>query len=165
MIEKKICMIGSFAVGKTSLLSQYVSGIFSDKYLTTIGVKIDKKETELADGTVLRLILWDIHGDDEFQRVRPSYLRGASGYLLVADGTRRETIDKAIELQHMVRGAIGDMPFVFIINKHDLVDEWIVDDELNTKIAELGWDVVYTSAKKNQGVDEVFSSLVDRVVS
>ena len=87
MIEKKICMLGASGVGKTSLVSRFVSSIFSDKYLTTVGVKVDKKVVAVDD-TQVTLLLWDIYGQDEFQTVKPAYLRGASGYLLVADGTR-----------------------------------------------------------------------------
>ena len=88
MIQKKICLLGGFGVGKTSLVSRFVHSIFSDKYLTTVGVKIDKKRVDLGSQQV-DLVIWDIYGEDDFQKVRMSYLRGASGYLLVADGTRR----------------------------------------------------------------------------
>ena len=97
MIQKKICLLGGFGVGKTSLVSRYVHSIFSDKYLTTVGVKIDKKSVTL-DGTVVDLVIWDIYGQDDYQKVRMSYLRGAAGYLLVADGTRRSTLDTALAL-------------------------------------------------------------------
>ena len=96
MIQKKICMLGGFGVGKTSLVSRFVHSIFSDKYLTTVGVKIEKKSVDL--GARSRSDHWDLHGEDDFQKVRMSYLRGASGYLLVADGTRRATLDTALAL-------------------------------------------------------------------
>ena len=83
MTSKKICMLGSFAVGKTSLVSQFVSSIFSDKYLSTVGVKVDRKSVSVK-GQDVTLMLWDLYGEDGFQRVQKSYLRGASGYLLVA---------------------------------------------------------------------------------
>src|SRR4029453_515125 len=95
MIQKKICMIGAYAVGKTSLVTRFVESIFSTKYLTTVGVKINKKTITL-DGKEITLILWDLHGEDEFQKLRLSYLRGSSGYILVADGTRRDTLEKVI---------------------------------------------------------------------
>ena len=98
MIQKKICMVGAFATGKTSLVSRFVKSIFSDIYLTTVGVKIDKKLINFKDYE-LNLILWDIHGEDEFQKVRMSYMRGASGYFLVVDGTRRYTLEQAFFLQ------------------------------------------------------------------
>jgi GTPase SAR1 family protein len=43
MIQKKVCMVGTLGVGKTSLVAKFVHSMFSDKYLTTVGVKIDKK--------------------------------------------------------------------------------------------------------------------------
>ena len=78
MIQKKICMLGSFAVGKTSLVARFVRSIYSEKYHTTVGVKIDKKQVQF-DGKSMNLILWDLYGEDEFQKVHMSYLRGASG--------------------------------------------------------------------------------------
>ena len=87
-IQKKICMLGAFSVGKTSLVKRYVASVFSETYLTTVGVKIDKKTVDLA-GRVVNLILWDLAGEDDIASLRMSYLRGSAGYVLVADGTRR----------------------------------------------------------------------------
>ena len=85
-------------MGKTSLVRRFVDSIFSDAYLTTVGVKIDKKV--LSTGTEpLALILWDIAGEDEVSAVRMSYLRGAAGYLLVVDSTRPETLETAASIQ------------------------------------------------------------------
>ena len=86
MLQKKICMLGSFSVGKTSLVRRFVESIFSEAYHTSIGVKVDKKVVRVDDEDVT-LVLWDIHGEDVYQKIRMSYLRGMSGYLLVADGT------------------------------------------------------------------------------
>ena len=72
----------------------------------------------------LHLILWDLSGEDQFQKVRVSYLRGASGYFLVVDGTRSETLDTARSLQRTVEEACGPIPFVLMCNKMDLTDEW-----------------------------------------
>ena len=82
MIQKKVCMIGSFAVGKTSLVAQFVHSIYREQYLTTVGVKIDKKLVRVGDADV-SLILWDLHGEDEFQKIRTAYLRGSSGFIFV----------------------------------------------------------------------------------
>src|ERR1044071_1650162 len=100
-------MIGAFAVGKTSLVARFVKSIFSEKYLTTVGVKIDKKSLSVGDQE-MTLILWDLAGEDEFMQVRMSYLRGSAGYFLVADGTRRATPDKTIEVQQRAGKEKGD---------------------------------------------------------
>ena len=85
MLQKKICMLGGFSVGKTSLVKRYVESVFSETYLTTVGVKIDKKTVNLDDRAVT-LILWDVAGEDDISTVRMTYLRGCAGYVLVADG-------------------------------------------------------------------------------
>lgn len=163
MIQKKICMIGSFAVGKTSLVSRFVNSIFSDKYLTTVGVKIDKKNILLGTQE-MKFLLWDLAGKDEFQELRVSYLRGSSGYLLVADGTRPKTLDVAINLQQEVEAALGKVPFVFIINKHDLIEEWTIDESDIEQLRSKGWEVILTSAKKGQSVEEAFLNLGARML-
>lgn len=164
MIQKKVCMLGAFAVGKTSLVSRYVSSIFSDKYLTTVGVKIDKKRVSLLRGE-MELILWDIYGEDEFQKVRMSYLRGASSYLLVADGTRKATVDVAVSLQQGVEAEIGKVPFVLALNKVDLADQWQVDQAALEPVTERGWKVIRTSAKTGEGVEEAFLILARAMAS
>ena len=164
MIQKKICMLGATGVGKTSLVSRFVTSLFSDKYLTTIGVKVDKK-TLVVDGTDVTLLLWDIYGQDEFQTVRTSYLKGASGYLLVADGTRQLTLETARELQKTAEGVIGAVPFILVLNKMDLADEWRVDDRALWRLAEDGWSIIRTSAKSGAGVDDAFLKLTQRMVA
>jgi small GTP-binding protein len=164
MIQKKICMLGATGVGKTSLVSRFVLSVFSDKYLTTIGVKVDKKPVTV-DGTEVTLLLWDIYGQDEYQTVRTSYLKGASGYLLVADGTRQLTVDTARELQKTAQGVVGPVPFVLVLNKADLSSEWRLDDKALYKMAEDGWTIIKTSAKTGEGVEDAFLKLTRKVVA
>jgi small GTP-binding protein len=158
MIQKKICMLGGFAVGKTSLVARFVSSIFSDKYLSTVGVKIDKKELTV-DGKDVTLMLWDIYGQDEFQTVQTSYLRGMSGYLLVVDGTRVATLDTARELQVKAAEVAGTAPFILLLNKLDLAPQWEVDEKALFKLADQGWRIVRTSAKTGEGVQHAFETL------
>ena len=158
MLQNKICMLGGFGVGKTSLVSRFVSSIFSDRYLTTVGVKIDKKKVPLDAGE-MTLMLWDIYGQDEFQTVRDSYLRGATGYLLVADGTRYSTLDTAVTLQKRAESVIGRVPFLLLLNKRDLDREWQVDEQTLVTLADQGWRVVKTSAKTGEGVEDAFTTL------
>ena len=158
MIQKKICMLGGFAVGKTSLVARYVSSIFSDKYLSTVGVKIDKKQLNV-DGKDVTLMLWDIYGQDDFQTVQPSQLRGMSGYLLVVDGTRRATLETARQLQEKATAAVGPVPFILLLNKLDLAAQWEIDEPAFFKLVEDGWRVVRTSAKTGEGVEQAFELL------
>ena len=164
MLQKKICMLGGFGVGKTSLVSRFVTSVFSDTYLTTIGVKIDKKSIAV-DSHEMTLMLWDIYGQDEFQTVRDSYLRGASGYLLVADGTRHATLETAAALQQKAESVIGRVPFLLLLNKADLIREWQVDEQALVKLVDRGWSVVKTSAKTGDGVEGAFTMLASRMAA
>jgi len=162
MIQKKICLLGSFAVGKTSLVKRFVHGRFSEKYLTTIGVKIDKKDVHTTDSD-MTLILWDLAGEDEFQKVRLTYLRGASGYLLVADGTRRETLNKALILKDAAEAVIGPKPFILLLNKIDLDEDWEIEPNQIDDCVQKNWLVITTSAKTGQGVEEAFQMLTSKM--
>jgi small GTP-binding protein len=151
-------MLGSFAVGKTSLIRRFVHSIFSDKYLTTIGVKIEKKTITIKDQS-LDLMLWDIHGEDEFNQVRPSYFHGASGYLLVVDGTRRDTLDTAFSLHQRVVDKIGEVPRIMLFNKSDVINDWEIDKSVIEELTAQGWDVRLTSAKTGSNVERAFKAL------
>jgi small GTP-binding protein len=163
MLQKKICMLGSFAVGKTSLVRRFVESIYSDVYQTTVGVKIEKKNIQVNGGEV-SLVLWDIYGEDDYQKMRWSYLRGASGYLLVADGTRRATLEKARELEQRAREEAGEIPFVFVINKCDLLQDWEVDDSFEAQMRAQNWSLLRSSAKTGEGVEEAFSLLAQKML-
>lgn len=162
MIQKKICMLGAFAVGKTSLVARFVESIFVDRYLTTVGVKISKKALQV-DNQEWHLILWDLAGEDEFLQIRTSYLRGSSGYLLVVDGTRRATLDTAVSIQQRITEAVGNVPFVVLFNKSDLESEWDVSNDVMAELAQRGWSWLKTSAKTGVGVDEAFRLLVAKM--
>lgn len=164
MIKKKIAMLGAFAVGKTSLVQQYVHSIFSDKYQTTIGVKIDQKQITVADQDIT-LMLWDLYGDDDFMKMKPTYLIGASGYILVADGTRSETIEVAMQLQEMAAATTNNAPFLLIINKSDLSETWEIAPETILRMQQKGWIVLLTSAKKNLMVEEAFQKLASLMLN
>ena len=164
MIQKKICMLGGFAVGKTSLVARFVSSIFSDKYLTTIGVKIDRKPV-VVDRTTINIVIWDVAGEDEFQTVQRSYVRGSSGYLLVADGTRASSFETALELQKKAEETVGLVPFILVLNKVDLAAEWQIDPRAYAKLADRGWTITRTSAKTGAGVEETFQALARRMAA
>jgi small GTP-binding protein len=163
MIQKKICMVGSFAVGKTSLVRRFVESIYSDKYHTTVGVKVDKKVIPVGADQVT-LLLWDIEGAETEHDLRKSYLRGASGYLLVADGTRGDTLDKALALQSRAEETIGAVPFLLLVNKSDLAELWTVNRRALDLLKQKDWQVINTSAKTGQGVEEAFLALTQRVM-
>ena len=161
-LQKKICMLGGFGVGKTSLIKRYVQSIFSESYLTTVGVKIDKKRVDVAD-RIVDLILWDLAGEDDISSFRMSYLRGSSGYVLVADGTRPATLEVARSLKERVAADCGPLPFVLLLNKHDLKDEWAIPEAELEDLRQRGWSARSSSARTGEGVEEAFKDLAVRI--
>jgi small GTP-binding protein len=164
MLQKKICMLGTFAVGKTSLVRRYIESIYSDKYHTTVGVKIDKKQVQIGDRELM-MVLWDVEGAETAQDLRKSYLRGTAGYLLVADGTRQETIYKALEIQARTQETVGEVPFLLLINKADLYDEWAIDPRETEALRQKGWLITETSAKTGKGVEAAFLMLAQKMMT
>lgn len=163
MIQKKICMVGVFGTGKTSLVQQFVYSKFSEKYHSTVGVKIDRKMVDVA-GTRVNLLLWDLAGQDEFEKTRSSYLRGSSGIFFVVDGTRRETLTGLADLLTLVQQTLGPVPAVIAINKIDIEDQWTIGDADVYGLIGEGRYIVKTSARTGVGVNEAFFWLADRTL-
>ncbi|PTY35753.1 GTP-binding protein [Saccharospirillum sp. MSK14-1] len=158
MIQKKICLLGGFSVGKTSLIKRYVSSIFDDKYLTTVGVKIDKKQVAVDDKTV-NLMIWDLAGEDDFCKLKASYLRGASGYILVIDPTRPNTLETALKMHDKSVSVLGDVPVIVALNKYDLYDDWLLTDQHFEQLNQLNLPLLNTSAKNGDAVETLFTQL------
>ena len=158
MLKKKICLLGYYGVGKTSLVSQFVSHLFSDKYQTTVGVKIDKKVVAVQEREVT-LMLWDVAGEEDDAPIKLNYVRDASGYLLVVDGCRRKTLDAAISIQQRVEDEIGVRPFSLLANKVDERGRWEIPDAVLGDFAARGWSVLETSAKTGENVEVAFLTL------
>lgn len=162
MIQHKVCLVGAYAVGKTSLAGRFTQGRFSDRYLATLGVRIDRK-TLVVDDREVKFIVWDMAGEDEFAKVNMSYLVGASGYLLVIDGTRRVTFDQGMMLEQRVRDSVGPLPFVVLVNKCDREAAWEITAGDLKDMEARHWVVQRTSAKTGDGVDLSFQTLVRQI--
>ena len=151
-------------MGKTSLVRRFVHSIFSEKYHVTIGVKIDKKSVIIGDQEI-KLLLWDIAGEEESFTIPPSYLKGSDGFLLVIDGTRRATYDQALDIHERTKESCGDIPFVAVLNKSDLIDDWKIDEEMLKDMQQKNWLLIKSSAKLGNGVEEAFSALAQKILS
>lgn len=156
--QKKICLLGDFAVGKTSLVRRFVEGRFDDRYLSTIGVKISRRTLARSYGD-LNLIVWDLAGGDEFG-AQSAYLRGAAGALIVCDLTRRETLGAFERYAVQVRTVNPNAALVFVGNKIDLVEQRAISDaDLQETCAMFGGPYLLCSAKTGEQVEAAFLSL------
>jgi small GTP-binding protein len=166
MLQKKVCMLGAAGVGKTSLVSRYVKSIFSDKYLTTLGVKIDKKTVTIG-GQEIDLVLWDLAGEEKNYPIKLHQLKGSSGIFLVTDG-RNLSLRTALDLRDRVRNEFGPVPFVLAANKIDLCREsWSWEytrEELDERTERIGLIPFTTSALTGTGVDLAFEYLAGQML-
>lgn len=168
-IYKKICLLGDFAVGKTSLVRRYVDNQFSDEYLTTVGVKISRKLVELpnhaGERVALQLIVWDLEGKSSFANATNAYLQGASGAIIVGDLTRPETIANISHHADAFLTINPQSPVIAACNKGDLLEvkehSALPHFEGHDRII----GTLRTSAKSGEGVGTLFASLSQRMIA
>lgn len=164
-VTSKVCVVGDFAVGKTSVTERFVNNQFSDKYLSTVGVKIDTAEIEFPNHEVThKLVIWDVAGADEFGPTEFAYLRGANGLIFVADGTRPATLAAVEHLHSQIKEKYGSTPFVLLVNKRDLVNDWSVSDEYLEALTKAYGDVYRTSAKTGDDVGRALNRLAEKII-
>ena len=167
-VIKKVCLLGDGAVGKTSLIRKYVYDDFDDKYLMTIGAKITKKSllVEGPDEQInLTMMVNDIVGQVEFERLHKQYYRGSKGGLFVCDLTRKDTLERMEWWLNSFREVAGDVPVILLGNKVDLKDEHEITPELMTEFAEkFNCPFFMTSAKTGENVEKAFENMGKRVV-
>lgn len=162
IIQKKICLLGDFGVGKTSLVQRFVEGRFDDKYLSSVGVKISRKTLRRSYGE-MNMLVWDLAGSNGFESSGASYMQGAAGALIVCDLTRRETLIAFENYARQVRTINPGIQLAFVCNKADLtLTRDISDIDLLTVLSGLGEKNFFlTSAKTGEQVEDAFSHLAD----
>jgi small GTP-binding protein len=161
--SKKVCLLGDFGVGKTSLVRRFVHNRFDDEYISTIGVKVSRK-TVMApsnnDVAELTMMLWDLAGSQEFTTVTASYLRGAAGAILVCDMTRDDTLHNLPRYVADLTNVCGPVKLVVAANKVDLLEQHqFSSEQAATVAAELGATCFLTSARVGDEVDVMFRHL------
>ncbi len=164
-ISKKVCLVGDFGVGKTSLIRRFVDRQFSDKYLSTVGVKISRKTVDLIDipqKKELQLLIWDIEGSNKFKSIAPTYFQGAKGAIIVADITQQDTLISVGEHIQNFLAVNPQASIVVALNKSDLIEAEYLEkirqmyqfDNHNNVLS-----TYLTSAKTGKNVDEMFQLL------
>ncbi|MFA5519142.1 MAG: Rab family GTPase [Spirochaetota bacterium] len=164
----KVVMMGDFAVGKTSLVRRFVYDEFSDSYLTTVGVKVTKKEVSLNDNDI-SLLLWDIAGSDNFNFITAEYLRGGLGGIIVADITRERSLESIPDHIDTLLACNPSVKIIVALNKLDLVKEnderliYLKSDEFRKSLNGEP-SILFTSALSGENVEILFLSLADKIL-
>lgn len=172
IISKKICLIGDFSVGKTSLIRRFVDRQFSDQYLSTVGVKISRKAVEAAatedkGAKNVQLLIWDIEGQTKFKAIAPSYLQGAAGAIIVADVTRQETIENLSGHIQLFSSVNPRGRTILAFNKADMIEQEKLEKIIYSSQFEDYPQVISaypTSAKTGQNVDLIFQQLTSTII-
>ena len=166
IIQKKICLLGDFAVGKTSLVRQFIEGRFDDKYHSTIGVKISRKTFSRPYGE-LHLLVWDLVGSSSglASVESSSYLHGATGALIVCDLTRAESLASLERYAHQMQKQDPNISLTLVANKVDLKTERLISDADLKLISKAvgGGEFFLTSAKTGEQVEAAFLHLADQI--
>lgn len=156
----KMLLLGDAAVGKTSLIKQYIKGSFAKDYKMTIGTDIFTKDV-ITDEHTITLSIWDIAGQDRFKFFRQSFYRGASGAMVVFDLTRYPTFNpNVVNWLKELWGFTGRIPIVLIGNKVDLADlRNVREGDVQSFADKVPCTYIETSAKTGIQVDEAFKEL------
>ena len=168
--RRKICLLGDAAVGKTSLIRRYVEDQFDDKYVVTLGTKVTMRElvvqdTEKKPSVKLTLMIWDILGQREYKRLQTSFYKGANGALVVADSTRRETLESINGWILSLFNSVGKVPVLILLNKSDLTDQSAISpDEVDDIAKKYHTSFLTTSAKTGENVDLAFQKISETLV-
>ncbi len=169
--KAKVCLVGNPAVGKTSLVRRYVMNNFDDRYLTTIGTKVSKKQVHVLDparsvDATLDLMIWDIMGQPGFREMlKDAYFFDAKAILAVADLTNKESLRDLENWIRAVEGVAGKVPVVVAVNKSDMAAQAEFDQAEAVRAATtFGADMFMTSAKSGDNVEEAFRRLGVRVL-
>ncbi|UCH89106.1 MAG: GTP-binding protein [Thermoplasmata archaeon] len=168
--QKKICLLGDPAVGKTSLIRRFIENTYDDNYISTIGTNVLPKLVKLyiqETGQTIRikLLIWDIAGQVSFNNVHLSYYRGAEGALIVSDLTRHDTLESLPAWIYQLQKASPDIPFVLLANKSDLFSKKTFEiKEAENLARSYKTHAFLTSAKTGDGVDNTFHTIALAVI-
>ncbi|MDR3175314.1 MAG: hypothetical protein LBU06_02100 [Desulfovibrio sp.] len=162
MRNKKICVTGAYAVGKSSLVEQYLGARQPGPYRCTLGVKISRTGIPVQ-GRPENFSIWDIQGSEDSDYMNVFCLREADAFVFVADGTRRTTLYHALSLRYLALDMLGPIPNVLMLNKADLDILWDIPESSLYGLARQGVNIVRCSAVTGLGVAETFTGLAAEI--
>ena len=169
VISQKICLIGDFSVGKTSLIRRFIEDKFSDRYLTTVGVKISRKPVMInSPPQQVNLLVWDIEGHTKQKTISTNYLQGSHGAILVGDLTRTNTLKHLSSHLELFLEINPQSKTVVALNKSDL----LTPEKLNQLVKLHNFNhydqvlnTYVTSAKSGEYVNTMFEQLAIHLIN
>lgn len=161
MIAKKVLLVGNFGVGKTSLIRRFVHNEFSEDYISTIGVRVSSKIVKLEKEEI-KLLIWDVVGTKDDEKVPKAYFLGASAAMYVFDLSREETYLNLENQLKTVQDLSGLKKILVVGNKKDLLTSLQLKEVLQSILTPV--DIV-TSAKTDNNVEDAFIELTNQTLN
>lgn len=162
----KYLLIGDSGVGKSSLLLRFADDVFSDTYISTIGVDFKIRTVKVED-KIVRLQIWDTAGQDRFKTITSSFYRGAHGIMLVYDVTDMESFQHVSTwLNEVDRYGGSEVTMILVGNKSELNSKRVVEYSMGKEYADkLGLSFMETSAKSSTNVETLFMTMASQIKS
>ena len=164
----KVVLLGGSGVGKTSLITRFVSSSFNDKQSTTIGGYFINKEIFIEKyNKDIKLNIWDTAGQERYRSLTKFFYKDAKIIIFTYDITNNDSFDelknywfeqlKNLSMENIVIGIAG--------NKSDLIEEEKVSEEDAREYAsKINASFRLTSALNNIGVEELFKELIEKYI-
>ena len=157
-VLRKVCMLGEFAVGKTNLASRFTQNTFNEKYLTTMGARVSKKEVQLGEFHITMMV-WDLIGFIKYDKLIQSYSKGSDAGMIVFDITREETFDAVEKWANIFNSGKDHKTIALLGNKADLGSKFDAETRGEELAKKNGWRFFITSAKSGLNVEDAFLSV------
>lgn len=161
----KVVLLGEGCVGKTSLVLRYVEDKFNSNHISTVQASFLNKKLNI-EGKPVNLSIWDTAGQEKFHALGPIYYRSSNGAVLVYDITDEDSFQRIKSWVKELRKMLGtDICLVIVGNKTDLEKNRHVNlEEAETYAEKVGAMHFQTSAKLNQGIEDMFLSLTEKML-
>ena len=166
VFEYKIILVGDPGVGKTSILTKFVTNEFQSVYSSTIGVEFKLKDI-YVNNNCARLKIWDTCGQEKFRAITRQYFKNSNGVFIVFDLTNKDTIKRLNVWMKDINDNITNDFFVFLIgNKVDIKDRDIsISEEAKQFANNQKINYYEVSAKTGSGIYNVFEKMANKLVS
>jgi small GTP-binding protein len=163
--QYKILILGDATVGKTSILVRYIDNKFEKDSLATLGVDVKYKYVTL-DNKKIRMNIWDTEGKDRFRNIAKNYFKGANAVIFVFDVNNKNTLDKIkFWIDNVKENSSEDLIEVIVGNKIDIEGKHeVTKEEMESLGEKTGMETFETSAKTGEGINEVFTYLVNQLI-